>query len=85
MLAYVLGFLIMTAAIALVWARRRRRKTDDPDHLPGLTTTKRFFGGWVVLVVGGFVAFAIWAIFIFVEYANLIGSLPKGLDGCVNC
>jgi hypothetical protein len=85
MLAYVLGFLTITAGVALVWARRRRRQTDDPDSLPGLTITKRFFGGWIVLVVAGFVVVAIWFLVIFVDYANLIGSLPKQLDGCVNC
>jgi hypothetical protein len=60
-------------------------RQTPPDSLTGLTTTKRFFGGWFVLVVAGFVAVAIWFIVIFVDYANLIGDLPKALDGCVNC
>ena len=84
MLAYVLAFLVVTAGVALVWARRRRGRTD-PDRSPGLTTTKRFFGGWIVLVVAGFVAVAILVMVIFVHYANQTGGLLKELDGCVNC
>jgi hypothetical protein len=83
LLKFALGFLAITAVAALIWARRRRR--DDPDSLPGLTTAKRFAGGWIVLVVGGFVAMAIFVIVIMVKTANLIGSLPSALDGCVNC
>ena len=85
MLAYVLAFLVITAGVALVWARRRRGRTDGPDSPPGLTTTKRFFGGWIVLVVAGFVAVAILFIVVFIGYANQTGDLLKELDGCVNC
>ena len=83
LLKFALGFLTITAVAALIWARRRRR--DDPDHLPGLTITKRFAGGWIVVLVGGLVAISIFAIVIMVKTANLIGSLPGALDGCVNC
>ncbi len=84
-MAYVLAFLVLTAGIALVWARRRRGRAEDADRLPGLTTTKRFFGGWIVLLVGGFVAVAILFMVIFVENVNRTGSLLKSIDGCVNC
>lgn len=83
MLKFALAFLVITAVAALIWARRRRR--DDPDNLPGLTVTKRFAGGWIVLVVGGLVAMAIFVIVIMVKTANLVGSIPGALDGCVNC
>jgi hypothetical protein len=84
MLAYILAFLVITAGVALVWARRRRGRTD-PDSSPGLATTKRFFGGWIVLVVAGFVAVAFLFIVVFIGYANQTGDLLKELDGCVNC
>jgi hypothetical protein len=83
MLKFALGFLAITAVAALIWARHRRR--DDPGSLPGLTLTKRFVGGWTVLIVGGFVAIAIFVIVIVVKTANVIGSLPSALNGCVNC
>ena len=82
MLKYVLGFLIVSAVISVLWARRHRR--NDPDRLPGFTITKRFFGSWIVLVVGGFVAAAITIIVVVVAIANLIGGLP-GEIGCINC
>jgi len=47
--------------------------------------TKRFAGGWIVLVVAGLVAMAILVIVIMVKTANLVGNLPGALDGCVNC
>ncbi|HKP26643.1 MAG TPA: hypothetical protein VJV39_22435 [Dongiaceae bacterium] len=81
-MAYVLAFLVITAGIALVWARRRRERAEDAERLP---TTKRFFGGWIVLLVGGFVAVAILFMVISVGTVNRTGSLLKSIDGCVNC
>jgi hypothetical protein len=83
MLKYVLGFLAVSGVVSLPWARRRRR--NDPDRLPGLTITKRFFGGWTVLVVGGFVVAAIAVLVVVVQFANLIGGLPGEIKGCLNC
>ena len=60
MSGYFLSFLIITAGIALAWALRKRHNAQSSES--GLTVAKRFFGGWVVLVVAGVVAFAIFVL-----------------------
>ncbi|MEK1930839.1 MAG: hypothetical protein AAAC47_13880 [Pararhizobium sp.] len=72
---YVLGFLILTAGVALGWALRKQRR--EPKGPAGLTLAKRSFGAWIVLVVAGGVAFAIWFILAMLGYVSMLNDMAS--------
>jgi hypothetical protein len=78
-----LGFLVTTAGVAMVWALRGWCLIDGSNVIP---VAKRFVGAWIVLVVAGIVAFAIWITLSFAGLINLVGGVLMGDDdGCFNC